>query len=132
MKKTLVSILLCLTVASPLFAQKKEAERLANSANVLQQILIGGLPQSRTCAADRLLITPFIVLHQPGEDLLGRFSLQGAPELALLDPGRQQRELPLHHISELLRCDHELVAQAGSAAYSAAITAASTCSSIGA
>src|SRR5271154_6879318 len=60
MKKTLVSILLCLTVASPLFAQKKEAERLANSANVLQQILIGGLPQSILDKADCVLVFPSV------------------------------------------------------------------------
>jgi lipid-binding SYLF domain-containing protein len=60
MKKTLLSILLCLAVASPLFAQKKEAERLANSANVLQQILIGGLPQSILDKADCVLVFPSV------------------------------------------------------------------------
>jgi lipid-binding SYLF domain-containing protein len=60
MKKTLLSILLCMAVASPLFAQKKEAERLANSANVLQQILIGGLPQSILDKADCVLVFPSV------------------------------------------------------------------------
>jgi SH3 domain-containing YSC84-like protein 1 len=46
MKRTIVSIALCLAVASPLFAQKKETERLANSATVLQQVLSGDLPKS--------------------------------------------------------------------------------------
>jgi lipid-binding SYLF domain-containing protein len=60
MNRTMVSILLCLTVACPLFAQKKEAERLANSANVLQQILIGGLPQSILDKADCVLVFPSV------------------------------------------------------------------------
>jgi SH3 domain-containing YSC84-like protein 1 len=39
MKKTIAAIALCLAVASPLFAQKKEDERLANSATAMQQII---------------------------------------------------------------------------------------------
>jgi SH3 domain-containing YSC84-like protein 1 len=39
MKKTIVSIALCLAVASPLFAQKKEDERLEKSATALKEIL---------------------------------------------------------------------------------------------
>ena len=39
MKKTIASIALCLAVASPLFAQKKEDERLANSATAMKEIL---------------------------------------------------------------------------------------------
>jgi len=39
MKRTIASIALCLVVASPLFAQKKEDERLANSATVMREIL---------------------------------------------------------------------------------------------
>ncbi len=39
MKRTIAAIALCLVVASPLFAQKKEDERLANSATVMKEIL---------------------------------------------------------------------------------------------
>jgi lipid-binding SYLF domain-containing protein len=60
MNKTILSIVLCLAMVSPLFAQKKEAERLANSANVLQQILIGGLPMSILDKADCVLVFPSV------------------------------------------------------------------------
>jgi len=60
MKRTIASIVLCLVVASPLFAQKKEAERLDNSATALQQILSGGLPQSILDKADCVLIFPSV------------------------------------------------------------------------
>jgi SH3 domain-containing YSC84-like protein 1 len=60
MKRTMASIVLCLVVASPLFAQKKEAERLDNSATALQQILSGGLPQSILDKADCVLIFPSV------------------------------------------------------------------------
>jgi len=58
MKRTIASIALCLVVASPLFAQKKEAERLANSATVLQQVLSGNLPTSILDKADCVLVFP--------------------------------------------------------------------------
>jgi len=58
MKRTIASIALCLVVASPLFAQKKEAERLANSATVLQQVLAGNLPTSILDKADCVLVFP--------------------------------------------------------------------------
>jgi lipid-binding SYLF domain-containing protein len=57
MNNKLVSIALCLVVASPICAQKKEDERLANSTTVLQEILEGdrGLPvpvlQEARCVA---------------------------------------------------------------------------------
>ena len=60
MKRTIASIALCLIVASPLFAQKKEAERLENSATALQQILSGGLPQSILDKADCVVIFPSV------------------------------------------------------------------------
>lgn len=60
MKRTMASIVLCLVIASPLFAQKKEAERLDNSATALQQILSGGLPQSILDKADCVLIFPSV------------------------------------------------------------------------
>jgi SH3 domain-containing YSC84-like protein 1 len=60
MKRTMASIALCLAVASPLFAQKKEAERLANSATVLQQILSGDMPKSILDKADCVLVFPSV------------------------------------------------------------------------
>jgi hypothetical protein len=41
MKNQMIVFVLCLTFASPLFAQKKEEQRIANSATVLQQLLAG-------------------------------------------------------------------------------------------
>jgi hypothetical protein len=41
MKKGLVVSVLCLAVASSLFAQKKEEGRIANSADVLRQLIAG-------------------------------------------------------------------------------------------
>jgi SH3 domain-containing YSC84-like protein 1 len=58
MKRTIISIALCLVIAAPLFAQKKEAERLANSATVLREILAKDLPQSILDKADCILIFP--------------------------------------------------------------------------
>jgi lipid-binding SYLF domain-containing protein len=60
MRRTIASIALCLVVGSPLFAQKKEAERLENSATALQQILSGGLPQSILDKADCVVIFPSV------------------------------------------------------------------------
>jgi SH3 domain-containing YSC84-like protein 1 len=60
MKRTMVSIALCLAVTAPLFAQKKETERLENSATVLQQILSGGLPKSILDKADCVLVFPSV------------------------------------------------------------------------
>jgi lipid-binding SYLF domain-containing protein len=40
-EKRMIVFALCLTVASPLFAQKKEQDRIANSAEVLRQLLAG-------------------------------------------------------------------------------------------
>lgn len=62
MKKQLAALALFSTVASPLVAQKKEDERLANSASVLQQILAGdkGLPKSILDKADCVLIFPSV------------------------------------------------------------------------
>jgi len=62
MKKTIASIALCLAVASPLFAQKKEDERLANSAKVVQEILQGekGLPAHVLNQAMCVLVFPSV------------------------------------------------------------------------
>ena len=61
MKKRLVTLALCLAVASPLFAQKKEDERLANSATAMQVILgEKGLPVSILDKADCIVIFPSV------------------------------------------------------------------------
>lgn len=60
MKRALVSIALCLAMTSSLSAQKKEAERLANSATVLQEILAGGMPKRILDKADCVLIFPSV------------------------------------------------------------------------
>jgi len=52
----------CLTIASPLFAQKKEEDRLANAATAMQTILgeNNGLPKSILDQADCVLIFPSV------------------------------------------------------------------------
>jgi SH3 domain-containing YSC84-like protein 1 len=58
----LVTLALCLALASPLFAQKKEDERLANSATAMQAILSGdkGLPTSILDKADCIVVFPSV------------------------------------------------------------------------
>lgn len=53
---------LCAFIASPLFAQKKEEQRLANSAKVMEELLSGdkGLPKSILDKADCVLIFPSV------------------------------------------------------------------------
>jgi lipid-binding SYLF domain-containing protein len=60
--KRLIVFALCLGVASPLFAQKKEEERLSNSATVLRELLVGstGLPTSILDQADCVVIFPSV------------------------------------------------------------------------
>jgi len=58
MKKMFAICVTCLVLATPLFAEKKEAERLANSAKVLREIIAGGLPASIIDKADCVLIFP--------------------------------------------------------------------------
>ena len=62
MNNRLVTLALCLTLASPLFAQKKQDERLANSATVMQVILSGdkGLPTSILDKADCIVVFPSV------------------------------------------------------------------------
>jgi lipid-binding SYLF domain-containing protein len=61
MKRKLVTLALCLAVASPLFAQKKEDERLSNSATVLQELLTDkGLPTSILNQAHCVLLFPSV------------------------------------------------------------------------
>ena len=62
MKKKIAALALVLVVASPLFAQKKEEERLANSASVLSQLLSGdkGLPKNILDQSICVLIFPSV------------------------------------------------------------------------
>lgn len=61
MKKNLIVFALCLAVASPLFAQKKEDERIANSATVLHEILVDkGLPTSIVDQANCVVVFPSV------------------------------------------------------------------------
>jgi lipid-binding SYLF domain-containing protein len=62
MKNKIAALALVLAVASPLFAQKKEEERLANAASVMQGLLNGekGLPKSVLDQAICVLIFPSV------------------------------------------------------------------------
>ncbi len=61
MKKRLLMLALCLVVASPMFAQKKEDERLANSATVLRELLADkGLPTSILDQAHCVVLFPSV------------------------------------------------------------------------
>lgn len=61
-KKRLVTLALCMAVASPLFAQKKQDERLMNAATAMQVILSGdnGLPKSILDHADCVVVFPSV------------------------------------------------------------------------
>jgi SH3 domain-containing YSC84-like protein 1 len=60
--KRLVMLALCFAVVSPLFAQKKEEERLSNAATAMQAILSenNGLPKSILDQAECVLIFPSV------------------------------------------------------------------------
>jgi len=62
MRKQIITFAVCLTVASPLFAQKKEDERLSNAATVMQEILgeNNGLPKNILDQADCVLVFPSV------------------------------------------------------------------------
>jgi lipid-binding SYLF domain-containing protein len=62
MKKRMMVFALCLAIASPLFAQKKEEERIANSATVLQELLSGdkGLSTHILDQAECVVIFPSV------------------------------------------------------------------------
>jgi SH3 domain-containing YSC84-like protein 1 len=62
MKTKLATLGLCLAIAIPLLAQKKEDERLANSATVMQELLQGdkGLPTSVLNQAMCVLVFPSV------------------------------------------------------------------------
>lgn len=91
----------CLAVALPLFAQKKEEERLSNSATAMQAILNenNGLPKSILDQADCVLIFPSVkkvaigiggsygrgaLVCRKGEKMNGGW---GAPVMYKLDQG---------------------------------------------
>jgi lipid-binding SYLF domain-containing protein len=59
-KKRMVVSVLCLAVASSLFAQKKEEGRIANSADVLRQLIAGDLPMHILDQADCVVIFPSV------------------------------------------------------------------------
>lgn len=101
MKKKMMVFALCLAVASPVFAQKKEAERLDNSATVLRELLVGssGLPTSILDQADCVVIFPSVkkvavgiggsygrgvLVCRKGADMNGDW---GAPAMYKLDQG---------------------------------------------
>jgi len=60
-KKKMMMFALCLAVASPLFAQRKEDDRLSKSATVLHEILVDkGLPTSIVDQADCIVVFPSV------------------------------------------------------------------------
>jgi lipid-binding SYLF domain-containing protein len=100
MKKRLVTLALCLAVAVPVFAQGKEDQRLANSAEVLKQIVgDSNLPVSVLNQADCILVFPSVkkvavvvggsygrgaLICRNGADKTGKW---GAPAMYKLDQG---------------------------------------------
>jgi SH3 domain-containing YSC84-like protein 1 len=60
MKRNMIVSVLCLALACPLFAQKKEDERLGNAATVLQTILAGSLPASILNQAACVVVFPSV------------------------------------------------------------------------
>ena len=60
MKKEILLSVLCLAVVSSLIAQKKEEGRIANSADVLRQLIAGDLPTNILDQADCVVIFPSV------------------------------------------------------------------------
>jgi len=99
-KKRMIVFALCLAVASPMFAQKKEDDRLVNSATVLREIMGDkGLPVSIIDQADCVVVFPSVkkvavgiggsygrgvLLCRNGADMKGDW---GAPAMYKLDQG---------------------------------------------
>ena len=99
-KKRMVVFALCLAVASPMFAQKKEDDRLAKSATALREILVDqGLPTSIIDQADCVVVFPSVkkvavgiggsygrgvLVCRNGADMKGDW---GAPAMYKLDQG---------------------------------------------
>jgi SH3 domain-containing YSC84-like protein 1 len=101
MKIKLTTLGLCLAIAFPLFAQKKEDERLENSASVMKELLQGdkGLPVSVLNQAKCVLVFPSVkkvavgiggsygrgvLVCRKGEKMSGAW---GAPVMYSLDQG---------------------------------------------
>ena len=101
MTRRLVLLAVCLAIASPLFAQKKEEERLSNSAAAMQTILgeNNGLPKSILDQANCVLVFPSVkkvavgiggsygrgaLVCRKGEKMSGGW---GAPAMYKLDQG---------------------------------------------
>ena len=99
MKKGLVVTVLCLAVASSLFAQKKEEGRIANSADVLRQLIAGDLAKNILDQADCVVIFPSVkkvavgiggsygrgvLVCRTGAEMNGEW---GAPAMYRLDQG---------------------------------------------
>jgi lipid-binding SYLF domain-containing protein len=101
MRNKLFVFAICLGIASPIFAQKKEDERLANSATVFQQILGSekGLPNNILDKAMCVVIFPSVkkiavgiggsygrgaLICRQGPDMSGAW---GAPAMYALDQG---------------------------------------------
>jgi len=99
MKKQKVFAIVCLALTLPLSAQKKEAERLGDSAAVEQAALMGDLPLNILSKADCILVFPNVkkvaigiggsygrgtLVCRGGAAMNG---LWGAPAMYLLDQG---------------------------------------------
>ena len=101
MRNKLLVFAICLGIASPIFAQKKEDERLANAATVFQQILGSekGLPNNILDKAMCVVIFPSVkkiavgiggsygrgaLVCRQGPDMSGAW---GAPAMYALDQG---------------------------------------------
>jgi SH3 domain-containing YSC84-like protein 1 len=99
LKKRMMICALCLVAASPLFAQSKEEQRIANSATVLRVILAGNLPTSILDQSSCVVIFPSVkkvavgiggsygrgvLVCRQGPDMNGKW---GAPAMYKLDQG---------------------------------------------
>lgn len=101
MRKKILLVAVCLGIASPIFAQKKEDERLSNSAAVLQQIIGSekGLPTVILDKAECVVVFPSVkkvaigiggsygrgaLVCRTGADMSGTW---GAPAMYALDQG---------------------------------------------
>jgi lipid-binding SYLF domain-containing protein len=99
MKKRMVVGALCLAIASSVFAQKKEEGRIANSADVLRQLIAGDLPKNILDQSDCVVIFPSVkkvavgiggsygrgvMVCRTGAEMNGEW---GAPAMYRLDQG---------------------------------------------
>jgi SH3 domain-containing YSC84-like protein 1 len=99
MKKRMVVGALCLAIGSSVFAQKKEEGRIANSADVLRQLIAGDLPKNILDQSDCVVIFPSVkkvavgiggsygrgvMVCRTGAEMNGEW---GAPAMYRLDQG---------------------------------------------